>query len=240
MFHFWLSAWCFLVTPICILILISDLLQGFPRVAGVRPIILWSHWPEAHLPLPLVSESYSTDPEASLRLDRLELAWLLIPWPAAFISTSEAPGTRTHVCEQLQMGMRRDLAVWILINGELWRLAPLDWEGSKNSLGCWPWKDFGEKSNSLGLDAFWISVFLKTLLCPPWFPGNHREQATQMLLQQGKWSELNFFKLGRLSSVVVNHMCALEGLVVRRGIARIFSMVDNPANSLVASPLLLE
>lgn len=61
-----------------------------------------------------------------------------------------------------------------------------------------------------------------------------------MLLQQGKWSELNFFKLGRLSSVVVNHMCALEGLVVRRGIARIFSMVDNPANSLVAPPLLLE
>lgn len=64
-----------------------------------------------------------------------------------------------------------------------------------------------------------------------------------MLLQQAKWSELNFFKLGRLSSVVVNHMCALEGLVVCRGIARIFSTVDNPAgpqNSPVTSPLLLE
>lgn len=63
-----------------------------------------------------------------------------------------------------------------------------------------------------------------------------------MLLQQGKWSELNFFKLGRLSlsSVVVNHMCALEGLVVRRGIARIFSTVDNPAGPLpIALSLLL-
>lgn len=91
------------VTPICILIIISGLLQGFPRVAGIRPIILWSHWPEAHLPLPLVSEPYSTGPEASLRLDRLELARPLIPWPAAFISTLEAPGTRTPACEQLQM-----------------------------------------------------------------------------------------------------------------------------------------
>lgn len=38
-------------------------------------------------------------------------------------------------------------------------------------------------------------------------------------------------------------MCALEGLVVCRGIPRIFSMVDNPAgplNSPVAAPLLLE
>ena len=81
------------VTPICILILISDLLQAFFRVAGIRPIILWSPWPEAHLPLPLVSEPYSTDSEASLRLDRLEFAWPLIPWPAAFISTLEAPET---------------------------------------------------------------------------------------------------------------------------------------------------
>lgn len=61
---------------------------------------------EAQLSLPVVSEPQDRDCEASWRSDWPEFA-RPCPGPAVFISTSGAPGSRTHVCGQLQ---RRDLA----------------------------------------------------------------------------------------------------------------------------------
>lgn len=57
---------------------------------------------KAHLSLPLVSERQDMDCEASLRLDWAEYAQPCLG-PAASISTSGVPGTRTRVCEHLQM-----------------------------------------------------------------------------------------------------------------------------------------
>lgn len=47
----------------------------------------------------------------------------------------------------------------ILINGELWRWAPLGWAGSSNPLGCWPRKDPGWKSGAVWASPhFWPAV----------------------------------------------------------------------------------
>lgn len=83
----------------CTLILASDVLVGFPN----QDSKIWDLPPhpkpvaeEAPF-LSLVSEPREVDREAPGRPDRPELAGLLLPQPAAFISTWGAPGTRTHM-----------------------------------------------------------------------------------------------------------------------------------------------
>lgn len=81
-----------------------------------------------------VFEPQKMDYEASLSSDWTEFPWPLALHPAALVSTL---GLQDHVCVNncRWWVSEEEFGPGLLINGELWRSAPLGWEGSGNPLG---------------------------------------------------------------------------------------------------------